>query len=116
MKKLIVMVALLGVSAGALAADISSPSRGVVCDKKAGFCVDNQGIAMGLTEMYLGKAAQDKLQTTLGDGAGVSLSEYTFSNGVHCDSKERQCYKDRYYPRTPDKRESKMTKQIFGHK
>ncbi|WP_227651198.1 YcgJ family protein, partial [Klebsiella pneumoniae] len=41
------MVALLGVSAGTLAADISSPSRGVVCDKKAGFCVDNQGIAMG---------------------------------------------------------------------
>jgi len=114
MKTLIVMVALLGVSAGTLAADITSPSRGVVCDKKAGFCVDNQGIAMGLTELYLGKAAEDKLQTTLSDD--VNLTEYTFSNGVYCDAQEMQCYKDRHYPRTPDKRESKMTQQIFGHK
>ncbi|MGK2894464.1 YcgJ family protein [Klebsiella michiganensis] len=112
MKKLMVVAVLLGASTGALAADISSPSRGVVCDKKAGFCVDNQGIAMGLTGLYLGKAAEDKLETTLSDD--VNLSEYTFSNGVHCDSQEMQCYKDRYYPRTPDKRENKMTKQIFG--
>ncbi|EKS6645721.1 YcgJ family protein [Enterobacter hormaechei] len=106
MNKLMVMAVLLGASAGALAVDISSPDRGVVCDKKAGFCVDNQGIAMGLTELYLGKAAEDKLQTTLGDD--MNLTDYTFSNGVHCDAKEKQCY-----TRTPEKR---MTKQIFDQK
>ncbi|EKS6645672.1 YcgJ family protein [Enterobacter hormaechei] len=110
MNKLMVMAVLLGVSAGALAADISSPDPGVVCDKKAGFCVDNQGIAMGLTGLYLGKAAEDKLQSTLGDDVNPSdLSEYTFSDHTHCVSKDRQCYKDR----TP---ESKWTPKIFGPK
>lgn len=114
MKKLMVAMVLLGVSAGALAEDISSPGRGVVCDKKAGFCVDHHGIAMGLTGLYLGRTAEEKLKNTL--SGDVNLSEYTFSNGVHCDSKEMQCYKDRYYPRTPDKRDHKMTQQIFGQK
>lgn len=55
MKKLLIMVVLLGASVSALAADIYSPASGVVCVKKAGYCVDNQGIAMGLTVLYLGK-------------------------------------------------------------
>lgn len=114
MKKLLVMIALLGGATSVLAADIYSPGNGVVCDKKAGYCVDNQGIAMGLTALYLGKMAQDKLQKSLGDGRGVNSREYTLSNGVHCDSNERQCYKDRFYPRTPDKKENTLTKQIFG--
>ncbi|MCU6242236.1 YcgJ family protein [Enterobacter asburiae] len=114
MKKLLVMAVLLGMSTTALAADIYSPASGVVCDKKAGYCVDNQGIAMGLTALYLGKTAEDNLQKSFGDGVSVDLSEYTFSNGVHCDSKERQCYKDRFYPRTPDKKENTLTQKIFG--
>lgn len=113
MKKLLVMAALLGTSASVLAADIYSPANGVVCDKKAGYCVDNQGIAMGLTELYLGKMAEDKLQKSLGESGGVSLSEYTLSNGVHCDSEAKQCYKDRFYPRTADKKENTLTQQIF---
>jgi len=113
-KKLLVMAALLGTSASVLAADIYSPAKGVVCDKQAGYCVDNQGIAIGLTELYMGKMAEDKLQKSLGEGSGVSLSEYTLSNGVHCDSAERQCYQDRFYPRTPDKKENTLTRQIFG--
>lgn len=114
MKKLLVMIALLGLSTSALAADIYSPVSGVVCDKKAGYCVDNQGIAMGLTALYLGKTAEDKLQKSFGDGGSDNLSEYTLSNGIHCDSNERQCYKDRFYPRTPVKKENTLTKLIFG--
>lgn len=41
------MAVLLGMSASALAADIYSPASGVVCDKKAGYCVDDEGISMG---------------------------------------------------------------------
>jgi hypothetical protein len=41
-KKLLMMAVLLGASISALAADIYSPASGVVCDKKAGYCVDNQ--------------------------------------------------------------------------
>lgn len=114
MKKIIVMTALLCASTGALAAAIFTPAKGVVCDKKSHFCVDEQGISMGLTTQYLGGKAQEKLQKSLGDGAGVSLGEYTLSNGVHCDSKEKQCYTDRYYPRGKDKQEQKLTAQIFG--
>lgn len=116
MKKLILMVVLLAgaTSASAFATAVFSPDKGVVCDKKANFCVDEQGISMGLTTQYLGSKSQEKLQKSLGDGTGVSLGEYTFSNGVHCDSHEKQCYTDRYYPRSKDKQETKLTEQIFG--
>ena len=114
MKKVILMAVLLGLSTSTFAAAVFSPAKGVVCDKKSNFCVDNQGISMGLTTEYLGSKSQKKLQKSLGDGAGVSLGEYTFSNGVYCDSHEKQCYTDRYYPRTQDKQEPKLTAQIFG--
>ncbi|ENX4473466.1 YcgJ family protein [Enterobacter roggenkampii] len=113
MKKLLVMAVLLGMSASALAADIYSPASGVVCDKKAGYCVDDEGISMGMTSKYLGEQAYNKLDKTLGNGTDINLGEYTLSNGVHCDSVAKQCYKDRFYPRTPDKKENILTQQIF---
>jgi len=115
-KKIIVTAMLLLTSVSAFATVIYSPTGGVLCDKKAGFCADNQGIAMGLTALYLGKPAKAKLQKSFGDGVNLDLSEYTLSNGVHCVSGEQQCYKDRFYPRTPDKKENTLTKQIFGKK
>lgn len=114
MKKIVLMTVLIGLSASALASGVWSPDRGVVCDKKAGFCVDHDGISRGLTSLYLGEKASSKLDKTLGDGADVNLGEYSLSNGVYCDSKEKQCYKDRYYPRTPDKKEKPLTEKIFG--
>ncbi|MCU6244220.1 YcgJ family protein [Enterobacter asburiae] len=114
MKKLLVMTLLLGMSASALAEDIYSPASGVVCDKKSGYCVDDEGISMGLTSKYLGEQAYSKLDKTLGNGTDIKLGEYTLSNGVHCDSEAKQCYKDRFYPRTPDKKENTLTQQIFG--
>ncbi|CAI1867703.1 Fels-1 Prophage Protein-like [Serratia quinivorans] len=114
MNKMMLMAVLLAISTSPFAASLFSPTKGVVCDKKSNFCVDEQGISMGLTTQYLGSKAQEKLQKSLGDGAGVSLGEYTLSNGVHCDSKEKQCYTDRYYPRKKDKQEPKLTTKIFG--
>ena len=114
MKRLSVMAMLLITSVSSFAADVYSPARGVLCDKKSGFCVDNQGVAMGLTALYLGRSVEANLQKSLGDGVNLDLSEYTFSNGIHCVSGEQQCYKDRFYPRTPDKKEKKLTSQIFG--
>ncbi|KFD24879.1 YcgJ family protein [Yokenella regensburgei] len=114
MKKLLVMAVLLGASTSALAADVYSPAGGVVCDKKAGYCVDDEGISMGMTSKYLGEQAYNKLDKTLGNGTDINLGEYTLSNGVHCNSEAKQCYKDRFYPRTPDKKEKTLTQQIFG--
>ena len=114
MKKVILMTVLLGLSVSTFAATIFSPSKGIVCDKKANFCVDDQGISIGLTTQYLGNEAQEKLAKVIGDGINVNLWDYTLSNGVHCDSHEKKCYTDRYYPRTKDKDEPKLTEKIFG--
>lgn len=103
MKKLLMMAVLLGTSASALTADIYSPASG-----------DDEGISMGLTSKYLGEQAYSKLDKTLGNGTAINLGEYTLSNGVHCDSEAKQRYKDRFYPRTPDKKEKTLTQQIFG--
>jgi hypothetical protein len=34
---------------------------GVVCDKKSGFCADQQGVSVAITEMELGKQASKNL-------------------------------------------------------
>ncbi|CAI1853717.1 Fels-1 Prophage Protein-like [Serratia quinivorans] len=115
MEKIFLMIVLLGLSTSTFAAAVFSPNKGVVCDKVSNFCVDNQGISMGLTTKYLGRQAQKKLTMIIGDSINVNLWEYTLSNGVHCDSHKKQCYSDRYYPRTKDKNESTWTPQIFGN-
>lgn len=96
------------------AAELEFPRPGVVCDATAGYCADKQGPSLLLTQFYLGTAARRHLQAAFGNGERVNFQEFTFSNGVHCDASQRQCYKDRYYPRTPDKQENTLTGYLFG--
>ena len=111
MQKMSVVFAVLFFSGLAQAAPaVFSPEAGVLCDKKAGFCADTQGISMGLTQVHLGDKAQDKLVKIFGSTDGVDMGSYTLSNAVHCESSEQQCYKDRYFPRT---KESKYTAMLF---
>lgn len=42
MKKLMLMAVLLGMSTSTFPAAVFSPAKGVVCDKKNHFCVDEQ--------------------------------------------------------------------------
>lgn len=116
MKKIIVMSFLLSLCPPTFAMPIFFPANGVICDKESNFCADTQGISIDLTTQYLGSQAREKLLKVLGDSANVNLDEYTLSNGIHCISRERQCYSDRYYPRTLAKRESRFTNKIFGEK
>jgi hypothetical protein len=74
--------------------DIFSPDDGVLCDKVAGFCADEQGISMGLTRENLGPAAEQKLMAKM-SGPNVDASEYTLSDGTHCISKRRVCTKSK---------------------
>ncbi|PKQ79283.1 hypothetical protein AOX56_14130 [Aeromonas sobria] len=106
----VALVALLLTGTAQAAPAVFSPESGVLCDKKAGFCTDTQGISMGLTQVHLGDKAQDKLLKIFGSTDGVDMGSYTLSNGVHCESSEQQCYKDRYFPRT---KESKYTAMLF---
>lgn len=111
MQKKSVVFAVLFFSGLAQAAPaLFSPEAGVLCDKKAGFCAESQGISMGLTQVYLGDKAQAKLLKVFGSTDGVDMGSYTLSNGVHCESSEKQCYKDRYFPRT---KESKYSAMLF---
>ena len=48
-------------SAAPLKGAVDSPKAGVLCDRKAGFCADSEGISMGLTKLYLGEEAEQKM-------------------------------------------------------
>ena len=71
------------------------PEQGILCDKKAGFCADKEGISMGYTKEYLGQAAQDRMMNFV-NRDHMETANYTLSNGIYCDSHKKKCFKDRY--------------------
>ena len=84
------------------------PEHGIVCDKKAGFCADSEGIAMGYTKEYLGQAAQDKMMKYI-DRDHMETDSYTLSNGIYCDSHVRKCYNNKW----KDKVDSHYSTMLF---
>ena len=93
-------------SAPAKHTGIYSPEQGIVCDTKAGFCSDSQGIAMALTKEYLGQAAQDKL---MGYGDDFITTSFGMSNGVYCDTDDKRCYNNKL----KDSVNKRYTKMLF---
>lgn len=71
---------------------IQSPASGVLCDRYV--CANDKGISRELTEKYLGREAAANKMFGRED---VDLTEFTFANGIFCDTKERLCREDRYY-------------------
>ncbi|MDX3905571.1 MAG: YcgJ family protein [Pigmentiphaga sp.] len=71
--------------------DVRSPASGVLCDPY--LCANEKGISRALTAQYLGETTAAKLFSQ----GQFSLTEFTLSNGVFCDTKERLCREDRYY-------------------
>ena len=65
---------------------VTTPMAGVICDKKASFCADSQGISVALTKEYLGDKAEKKLM----DMGQFDMSEFVLTNGVRCDTIVRQ--------------------------
>ena len=72
---------------------VYSPARGVVCDRKAGFCTDSYGISLGLTKEYLGQKQQDIWNRRMNEN--FDSSSFSFSNRVFCDTNIRTCYTDK---------------------
>ena len=87
---------------------ITFPSSGVICDKASGFCVDSQGISMGLTKEYLGAAAEAKMTKLVSEG--MTTTAYVMSNGVDCDHSKKVCMAERRGTEV----ERRYTKQLFG--
>jgi len=92
---------------------VYSPGPGVICDKKAQFCADDQGISLGYTKEYLGQKAEDVMMKRINDGGGSAnydLTWFAFSNGVDCKTKEKVCHVSKH----SDKVDAAHTKALFG--
>lgn len=92
---------------------VFSPSPGVICDKKAQFCADEQGISLGYTKEYLGEKAESVMMARINDGGGAAnydLTWFAFSNGVDCKTKEKVCHVSKH----SDEVDAAHTKALFG--
>ena len=91
-KKVLVAVAILGMSIAAEAKSVFIADKGVICDRKSNLCVDKYGISMGLTQEYLGQKAVDRLNRVTNNMKGMDTKSFTLSNGLSCDS-DRKIFK-----------------------
>ena len=89
-----------------LKGSVTSPEPGIICDKKAGFCADSQGISMAFTKQFLGEKAEKKL-LAMGE---FDMTTFTLTNGVHCDINAKKCTVSKY----DDKVDAAHTKALFG--
>lgn len=96
-----------------LKGSVYSPSPGIVCDKKAQFCADEQGISLAYTKEYLGQKAEDAMMDRIRKGGGAAsydLTWFAFSNGIDCKTKEKVCRVSKH----SDKVDTAHTKALFG--
>lgn len=91
---------------------VYSPEEGVVCDRAMGFCSDQEGISLGLSEAYLAGTAVHEAFLAQHAPSGYSTLEtrnYRFSDGTYCDHAEKWCGD----PATGTMHEE-ITKDLFG--
>jgi hypothetical protein len=92
---------------------VYSPKPGIVCDKKAQFCADAEGISLAFTKEYLGAKAEATMLGRIKDAGGPAnydLTWFGFSNGVDCKVKEKVCHASKH----SDKVDAAHTKALFG--
>lgn len=75
--------------AAPLKGEVYSPEPGILCDKKAGFCADSQGISIAFTQQFLGDEAGQKMIEMSRENFDATV--FTLTNGVHCEAKTQQC-------------------------
>ena len=92
---------------------VYSPKPGIVCDKKAQFCADAEGISLAYTKEYLGAKAEATMLSRIKDAGGAAnydLTWFGFSNGVDCKTREKVCRVSKH----SDKVDPAHTKALFG--
>lgn len=85
---------------------------GVICDKKSGFCADDQGVSVSITEMELGAKASKALMSQI-NAVGIAnfdATSFTMSGGLHCETKQKKCFTNKY----DNKVDTTATKVLFG--
>jgi hypothetical protein len=88
---------------------ISNPSPGVLCDRNAQRCFDNQGASISLTQRYLGDTAGQRLSAE--QSGRPRPSEFQLSNGTLCSVPQQTCWSDGSRKRTTN---TTLTQQLFG--
>jgi Fels-1 Prophage Protein-like len=92
---------------------ISYPTPGgVICDQKSGFCADEQGVSVAITEMELGKKASKNLMDQI-NSVGIKdfdPTSFTMTGGLHCETKQKKCFTNKY----DNVVDIKATKALFG--
>jgi Fels-1 Prophage Protein-like len=85
---------------------------GVICDQKSGFCADEQGVSVAITEMELGKKASKNLMDQIrAVGMGeFDATSFTMTGGLHCETKQKKCFTNKY----DNVVDLKATKALFG--
>jgi hypothetical protein len=109
-KKAIAIAVLIGFGTFAQAGNVYSPDKGVICDKKSGFCADKYGISLGLTQEYLGDKHAATWEKRLSN-PNFDPSAFTMSNGLSCDTKAKVCKKSKW----DDNADPKWTGILFGN-
>jgi len=109
--KAITIAALISFGTFASASSVYSPDKGVICDKKSGFCADKYGISLGLTQEYLGAKHAATWEKRL-NNPSFDSSAFTMSNGLSCDTKEKMCKKSKW----DEKADPHWTMVLFGKK
>ena len=111
-KTLAVAALILGLSTFSNAkghGNVYSPEHGIICDKKSGFCTDKEGIALGLTQEYLGEKNAAIWEKRV-SRKGFDSKSFTMSNGLSCDTRKKICKKSKW----DDKADKHWTKILFG--
>lgn len=96
-----------------LKGEVYAPYPGVICDRKAQFCADAQGISLGLTREYLGAKAEEVMLGRIRDAGGPAqydLTWFGFSNGVDCKTRQQVCHVSKH----SDKVDAAHTRALFG--
>lgn len=109
----LLLAALPAAASQRLGGEVYTPTSGVVCDRKAQFCADAQGISLGLTREYLGAKAEDVMLGRIRDAggpAGYDLTWFAFSNGVDCKTRQQVCYVSKH----SDQVDTGHTRALFG--
>jgi Fels-1 Prophage Protein-like len=84
----------------------------VICDQKSGFCADEQGVSVAITEMELGKKASKNLMDQI-NSVGIKdfdSTSFTMTGGLHCETKQKKCFTNKY----GNVVDPKATKALFG--
>lgn len=96
-----------------LKGQVYSPEAGVICDKKAGFCADTEGLSVALTKMYLGDKAEKSLMNRIRPEPGVQdfdTKTFVLTNKIACDCTAKVCKASKI----DDKVDGAHTKALFG--